>query len=136
MKGKEKILEGLTFDDVLLVPKKSEVVPSNVVLKTKLTKNLELNIPILSAAMDAVTESRMAIAIAREGGIGFIHKNMSIERQAEEVDIVKRNESGMITNPITLSPDQTTSDAEMILKTYKISGLPVVDSNKTIRYYY
>src|SRR5690554_4784141 len=132
MKGKEKILEGLTFDDVLLVPKKSEVVPSNVALKTKLTKNLELNIPILSAAMDAVTESRMAIAIAREGGIGFIHKNMSIERQAEEVDIVKRNESGMITNPITLSPDQTTSDAEMILKTYKISGLPVVDSNKKL----
>ena len=102
MKGKEKILEGLTFDDVLLVPKKSEVVPSNVVLKTKLTKNLELNIPILSAAMDTVTEYRMAIAIVREGGIGFIHKNMSIERQAEEVDIVKRNESGMITNPITL----------------------------------
>ena len=132
MKGKEKILEGLTFDDVLLVPKKSEVVPSNVVLKTKLTKNLELNIPILSAAMDTVTESRMAIAIAREGGIGFIHKNMSIERQAEEVDIVKRNESGMITNPITLSPNQTTSDAEMILKTYKISGLPVVDSNKKL----
>ena len=96
------VMEGLTFDDVLLIPQASEVIPSEVVLKTKLTKKLELNVPILSAAMDTVTESQLAIAIAREGGIGFIHKNMTIERQADEDAKVKRSESGMITNPITL----------------------------------
>lgn len=123
---------GLTFDDVLLVPQKSDVLPSNVSLKTRLTPNIELNIPIVSAAMDTVTESKMAIAIAREGGIGFIHKNMSITAQAEEVDLVKRNESGMISNPITLFPHQTTKEAESILRRFRISGLPVVDENKKL----
>ncbi len=118
---------GLTFDDVLLVPQYSEVVPAQVSLKTKLTKSLELNVPILSSAMDTVTESRMAIALAREGGIGFIHKNMSIEAQAAEVDLVKRNESGMIANPITLSPAATLEEAFELMQEYKISGLPVVD---------
>ena len=132
MKKINSIIEGLIFDDVLLLPQKSKVTPSDIDLTTNLTKNIKLNIPVLSAAMDTVTESKMAIAVAREGGIGFIHKNMSIERQAEQVDIVKRNESGIITNPITLSPDQTTRDAELILKTYKISGLPVVDENKKL----
>ncbi len=117
----------LSFDDVILVPQYSEVVPAQVSLKTKLTKSLELNVPILSSAMDTVTESRMAIALAREGGIGFIHKNMSIEAQAAEVDLVKRNESGMIANPITLSPAATLEEAFELMQEYKISGLPVVD---------
>ena len=117
----------LSFDDVFLVPQYSEVVPAQVSLKTKLTKSLELNVPILSSAMDTVTESRMAIALAREGGIGFIHKNMSIEAQAAEVDLVKRNESGMIANPITLSPAATLEEAFELMQEYKISGLPVVD---------
>ncbi len=130
MSLKEKIVnEGLTFDDVLLVPAKSNVLPNEVSLKTKLTKNIELNIPIISAAMDTVTESKMAIALAREGGIGFIHKNMSIEEQAYEVDLVKRNESGMISNPITAKLNYTVKDVEEILSSYKISGLPVVDDN-------
>lgn len=123
----DAIRTGLTFDDVLLVPQYSEVVPAQVSLKTKLTKSLELNIPILSSAMDTVTESRMAIALAREGGIGFIHKNMSIEAQAAEVALVKRNESGMIANPITLSPAATLEEAFELMQEYKISGLPVVD---------
>ncbi len=124
----ENIREGLTFDDVLLVPQRSEVLPGMVCLKTHLTKNIELNIPIVSAAMDTVTESRLAIALAREGGIGFIHKNMSIEAQANEVDLVKRNESGMISNPITLNPNQTVKEAYEIITRFKIGGLPVVDS--------
>ncbi len=128
----DNIRTGLTFDDVLLVPQKSEILPSDVSLKTKLTKNIELNIPIVSAAMDTVTESKMAIALAREGGLGFIHKNMSIEEQASEVDLVKRNESGMISNPITLNPNQTTLEADKILGQYKISGLPVVDENNKL----
>ena len=123
----DAIRPGVTFDDVLLVPQYSEVVPAQVSLKTKLTKSLELNVPILSSAMDTVTESRMAIALAREGGIGFIHKNMSIEAQAAEVDLVKRNESGMIANPITLSPAATLEEAFELMQEYKISGLPVVD---------
>ncbi len=123
----DAIRKGLTFEDVLLVPHYSEVVPAQVSLKTKLTKSLELNVPILSSAMDTVTESRMAIALAREGGIGFIHKNMSIEAQAAEVDLVKRNESGMIANPITLSPAATLEEAFELMQEYKISGLPVVD---------
>jgi IMP dehydrogenase len=129
----DKIRVGLTFDDVLLVPASSEVIPSDVSLKTMLTKNISLNIPIVSAAMDTVTEYEMAIAIAREGGLGFIHKNMSIENQADQVDLVKRSESGMIINPITLSVNSTTKEAEIILKRYRISGLPVVDeSNKLL----
>ncbi len=118
---------GLTFDDVLLVPQKSNVLPSEVSLKTHLTKNIELNIPIVSAAMDTVTESELAIALAREGGLGFIHKNMSIEEQAREVDLVKRNEAGMIINPVTMTKDKTTNDAFEIMSMYHVSGLPIVD---------
>ena len=118
---------GLTFDDVLLVPQKSNVLPSEVSLKTHLTKNIELNIPIVSAAMDTVTESELAIALAREGGLGFIHKNMSIACQAREVDLVKRNEAGMITNPVTMTEDKTTRDAFEIMSMYHVSGLPIVD---------
>jgi len=118
-----------TFDDVLLVPAKSNVLPREVDISTKLTRNIKLNIPLVSAAMDTVTESEMAIAIAREGGIGIIHKNMSIERQASEVDKVKRSESGMILNPITLTPDRKVRDALEIMSTYRISGIPIVDSN-------
>lgn len=124
--------EGLTFDDVLLVPHKSDVVPNEVCLKSKLTKKIDLNVPILSAAMDTVTTSTMAIAMAREGGIGFIHKNMSIEEQANQVDIVKRNESGMISNPITLNVEAKAYEAEEILAKYKISGLPIVDENNKL----
>ncbi|MGL4948959.1 MAG: IMP dehydrogenase, partial [Anaeroplasmataceae bacterium] len=128
----DSIRTGLTFDDVLLVPQKSEIVPHEVQLKTKLTKNIELHIPIISAAMDTVTESKMAIALAREGGLGFIHKNMSIEDQANEVDLVKRNESGMITNPITLKPTNTIIDAAHILNKFRISGVPVVKEDNVL----
>ena len=127
MKGKI-IKEGYTFDDVLLIPAKSDVLPNAVSLKTKLTKKITLNTPILSAAMDTVTEAELAIAIARQGGIGFIHKNMSIEEQASEVEKVKRSESGMITNPITLNKESKVKVAEELMKRYKISGLPVVES--------
>ena len=124
--------EGLTFDDVLLVPQASSVLPHEVSLKTKLTKNIELNVPILSAAMDTVTESELAIAIAREGGIGFVHKNMTIERQAEEVEKVKRYESGMIANPVTLTKNATLREANELLKHYKISGLPVIEKDGSL----
>ncbi len=123
----DNVRVGLTFDDVLLVPQKSEVLPGQVDLKTKLTDSIVLNIPIVSAAMDTVTESRLAIALAREGGIGFIHKNMSIEDQANEVEIVKRSESGMISNPITLLPTNTVLDAKELIKKYQIGGFPVVN---------
>lgn len=123
------IKEAITFDDVLLVPGRSEVLPHEVSLKTRLTKNITLNVPILSAAMDTVTEGDLAIALARQGGIGFIHKNMSIADQAAEVDRVKRNESGMIKNPVTLKKDSKLGDAEDIMRRYKISGLPVVEEN-------
>ena len=119
----------LTFEDVLLVPAKSEVLPKEVCLKTKLTKNIELNVPFVSAAMDTVTEFEAAIAMARLGGIGIIHKNMDIETQAMQVKKVKRSESGMITDPITIKKEQTLQDAEDIMATYKISGIPVVDDN-------
>lgn len=125
-----KILkEAITFDDVLLVPARSEVLPHQVSLKTKLTKKITLNVPILSAAMDTVTESDLAIALARQGGIGFIHKNMSIAEQAAEVDRVKRSESGMITKPITLAKDSTVMQAEEYMRRYKISGLPVIEES-------
>lgn len=124
--------EGLTFDDVLLVPQYSEVLPKDVILKTSLTKNISLNIPIISAAMDTVTESSMAIEIAKEGGVGIIHKNMSINEQAEEVKKVKRYESGMIQDPLTLTPDQTIGDAKKYMKDYNLSGLPVVDEKKRL----
>lgn len=135
--------KGLTFDDVLLLPGESHVVPSEVDLKTCLVKGIEINIPILSAAMDTVTEAKMAISIAREGGIGFIHKNMSIENQAKQVDYVKRSESGMIKDPITLYKENTLAEAEKIMSTYKISGIPIVDhegklegivTNRDLRY--
>ena len=118
---------GLTFDDVLLVPQKSNVLPSEVSLKTHLTKNIELNIPIVSAAMDTVTESELAIALAREGGLGFIHKNMSIEEQAEEVDKVKRSENGVITDPFYLSPEHTLKDADELMAKFRISGVPITE---------
>ena len=123
------IREGLTFDDVLLVPQKSDVVPAHVSLKSKLTKNITLNIPVVSAAMDTVTEARLAIALARQGGIGFIHKNMGIEEQAHQVDIVKRSMAGMIIDPITVKVHTTLREVENILSQYKISGLPVVDED-------
>ncbi|MCF7926848.1 MAG: IMP dehydrogenase [Candidatus Izimaplasma sp.] len=124
--------EGLTFDDVLLIPQESEVIPKDVLLDSYLTKNIKLNIPIVSAAMDTVTEAKLAIAIARQGGIGFIHKNMPIEQQAKQVDYVKRSQSGMILNPITLTPNNTLLEAEKLLSTYKISGLPVIEKDNTL----
>lgn len=126
------INEGITFDDVLLVPAYSDVLPNEVNLKTKLTKNIELNIPLLSAAMDTVTESALAIEMARAGGIGVIHKNLTIENQALEVQKVKRNESGFITDPMTITVKTTVAAANKIMATYKISGLPIVDANKKL----
>ncbi len=127
MKQNEIVIkEGLTFDDVLLIPGKSSILPREVDLRTFLTPDIELNIPIISAAMDTVTESALAIALAREGGMGILHKNMSIEDQSTEVDRVKRSESGMIQNPVTLSPDKTIGDALDIMKKYRISGIPIV----------
>jgi len=123
------ISEGITFDDVLLIPRYSEVLPRETSLKTRITKNISLNIPVISAAMDTVTESEMAIALAREGGIGIIHKNMSIHAQADEVDKVKRSESGMIRNPITLKADNTALDALTLMAKYKIAGFPVIDGS-------
>ncbi|NQU68189.1 MAG: IMP dehydrogenase [Candidatus Marinimicrobia bacterium] len=123
---------GLTFDDVLLVPAYSQVLPSQVDIKTRLTRQLSLNIPIVSAAMDTVTENRMAIAMAREGGIGIIHKNMSIDHQAAEVDKVKRSESGMILDPITMQSTKTIRDALEVMRSFHISGVPVVDGGKLV----
>ena len=124
--------DGLTFDDVLLVPQKSEVLPKDVKTETYLTKSIKLNIPLMSAGMDTVTESKMAISMARQGGIGIIHKNMSIEEQALEVDKVKRSESGVIVDPFYLSKDHTIQDADDIMARYKISGVPIVDANKKL----
>ena len=121
--------EGLTFDDVLLVPSKSEVLPRDVNTSVTLTKNLKLNIPIMSAGMDTVTESEMAISMARQGGIGVIHKNMSIEQQAEQVDKVKRSESGVITDPFYLTPEHQVYDAEHLMGKYRISGVPIVNNS-------
>jgi IMP dehydrogenase len=125
--------EGLTFDDVLLVPRRSDVLPREADVSTRLGPNLQLNIPLLSAGMDTVTESALAISMAREGGIGIIHKNMSVAQQAEEVDRVKRSESGVITNPFSLTPDHHVYDAEELMGKFRISGVPVVDdSNKLV----
>jgi IMP dehydrogenase len=125
--------EGLTFDDVLLLPRRSDVLPREADVSTKLGPNLQLNIPFLSAGMDTVTESALAIAIAREGGIGIIHKNMSVAQQAEEVDRVKRSESGVITNPFSLTPDHHVYDAEELMGKFRISGVPIVDeTNKLV----
>jgi len=129
-----KILPGeaVTYDDVLLVPAKSSVLPREVDVRTRLTCNIEMNIPLVSAAMDTVTEAAMAVAVAREGGIGILHRNMSIEKQVEEVDKVKRSESGMILDPITLSPDKKVRDALELMSKYSISGIPIVKEEKLV----
>ena len=124
--------DGITFDDVLLVPQYSEVTPNMVDLGTHLTKKIKLNVPMMSAGMDTVTESGMAIAMARQGGIGIVHKNMTIEQQANEVDIVKRSENGVITDPFSLSPDHTLADADELMGKYKISGVPIVVGKKLV----
>ena len=126
------VKKGLTFDDVLLIPAESNVLPADIDLHTRLTKKITLNIPLMSSAMDTVTESRMAIAIAREGGIGIIHKNMSSEAQAEQVDMVKRSENGVITNPFWLAPGHTLAEANELCAKYKISGVPICDNGKLI----
>lgn len=124
--------EGITFDDVLLVPSYSQVVPNEVNITTNLTKKIRLNIPMMSAGMDTVTESRMAIAMARQGGIGIIHKNMTIDQQAEEVDKVKRSENGVITDPFSLSPEHTLGDAEALMQKFRISGVPITEGKKLV----
>jgi len=131
---KERFLnfEGLTFDDILLVPEKSAILPKEVDVSTKFSRNIDINIPLVSAAMDTVTESRLAIAIAREGGIGIIHKNMSIGEQAEEVDKVKRSESGVIVDPISLSPEKSVREAIELMAKYHISGIPIVNKEKRL----
>lgn len=126
------LMDGLTFDDVLLVPAFSDVLPRNVDLSTNFSRNIKLNIPFVSAAMDTVTEAHMAIAIAREGGIGVIHKNMSIENQAQQVKYVKRAENGMISDPVSISPEKTVGDALSMMREYKIGGVPVVDTNNKL----
>ncbi|MCS5625150.1 MAG: IMP dehydrogenase [Candidatus Marinimicrobia bacterium] len=132
MKNRPPFVHSLTFDDVLLVPQKSNVLPREVNLQTRLTKGITMNIPLLSAAMDTVTESDMAVALAREGGIGIIHKNLSIENQVKMVDRVKRSESGMIVDPITLTADKTIQDAKTVMANYHISGLPVLEDGKLV----
>src|SRR6059036_1329738 len=130
----EKKISGdaYTFDDVLIVPLKSDVLPTEVRTTTKLTNRIELNIPIVSAAMDTVTESRLAIALAQQGGMGIIHRNLTIEEQAGEVDKVKRSESGMIVDPVTMSPEDKVSDALEIMRKYKISGVPITKNGKLV----
>src|SRR5512140_1296130 len=127
MESRLRLRDALTFDDVLLVPRHSTVHPRQVDVATRLTRTIGLNIPFVSAAMDTVTESEMAIAMARAGGIGVLHKNMPIDRQAAEVDRVKRSESGMIMNPITLGPDRPLREAAGLMRRFKISGVPIVD---------
>ena len=124
--------EGITFDDVLLVPAYSKVIPNQVDVSTYLTKKIKLNIPMMSAGMDTVTEYNMAIAMARQGGIGIIHKNMSIEAQAEEVDKVKRSENGVITDPFFLSPEHTLKDANDLMAKFRISGVPITEGKKLV----
>ncbi|MDD3899130.1 MAG: IMP dehydrogenase, partial [Syntrophomonadaceae bacterium] len=124
--------EGLTFDDVLLVPGRSEIMPKDVNVSTRLTRNITLEVPLMSAGMDTVTETRMAIAVAREGGIGIIHKNMSIEEQARMVDRVKRSEHGVITDPFFLAPDNKIQDALDIMEHYRISGVPITEDRKLV----
>ena len=126
------VQDGITFDDVLLIPAYSKVIPNQVDLTTHLTKSIKLNIPMMSAGMDTVTEHSMAIAMARQGGIGIIHKNMSIEAQAEEVDKVKRSENGVITDPFSLSPEHTLADAEALMSKFKISGVPITEGKKLV----
>src|SRR5574341_799668 len=127
-----RIEEALTFDDVSLCPQRSEVLPKDVDVSTRLTRNIRLNVPIFSAAMDTVTESRLAIALAREGGIGVIHKNLSLETQADEVDKVKRSEAGMIVAPITLSPNRPVSHSLEVMRRYSISGIPITEKGRLV----
>src|ERR1700689_3100351 len=128
----ETIPEGLTFDDVLLVPSRSSVVPAETDTRTWFTRKIGLNIPVASSAMDTVTESHLAIALAQQGGIGIIHRNMSIEKQAEEVDRVKRSESGMIVDPITIGPEENIAAARALMSRYRISGVPVTKEGKLV----
>src|SRR6202162_1156938 len=128
----DTIPEGLTFDDVLLLPARSDVVPTETDTRTWLTRKIGLNIPVVSSAMDTVTESHLAIALAQQGGIGIIHRNMTVERQAEEVDKVKRSESGMIVDPVTIGPEKKISDALEVMKHYRISGVPVTKGGKLV----
>ena len=126
------IPDGLTFDDVLLLPGKSSVLPAQADTRTCVARKIPLNIPIVAAAMDTVTDSRLAIAISRQGGLGFIHRNMSIERQAEEVDKVKRSESGMIVDPVTIAPEMSVRQALDIMTKYRVSGLPVTRGTRLV----
>src|SRR5678815_4121283 len=128
----DRVPEALTFDDVLLVPQKSEVLPSEVDVRTRLTRNIALNVPIVSWAMDTVTEAPLAIAMAQEGGLGIVHKNMPVEAQASEVDKVKRSESGMIVDPVTVAPDALVADALEVMARYRISGVPVTVGSKLV----
>src|SRR5579863_7040105 len=128
----EALTEGLTFDDVLLEPARSDVLPAEVDTRTQLSRHVALNIPIVSAAMDTVTESHLAIALAQQGGMGIIHRNMTVERQAEEVDRVKRSESGMIVDPITIEPELKISDALALMRRYRISGVPVTKNGRLV----
>src|SRR5579872_7299221 len=128
----ESIQEGLTFDDVLLQPARSAILPAHADTRTCLTRSIALNIPIVSSAMDTVTESHLAIALAQQGGIGIVHRNMPVDRQAEEVDRVKRSESGMIVDPITITPDRSISDALDLMKRYRISGVPVTTNGRLV----
>ena len=132
MLDQEMLPRGLTFDDVLLIPAKSSVLPRDIDVSTILTERIKLNVPLLSAAMDTVTESRTAIAMAQEGGIGIIHRNMSIATEAAEVEKVKKFESGMITDPITVEPDQKIAEAQEIMRKFRISGLPVTQNGKLL----
>src|SRR5438093_8068861 len=129
---KRVVGDALTFDDVLIVPLKSDVVPTEVRTNTRLTNRIELNIPIVSAAMDTVTESRLAIALAQQGGIGIIHRNLPIDKQAAEVDKVKRSESGMIVDPITMSPSDKIEDAVKLMAHYKISVVPITENGRRV----
>src|SRR5690348_6826911 len=126
----KSFIEGLTFDDVLLVPAYSEILPRDVNIQTRLTKDITLNVPMLSAAMDTVTEATLATALAREGGLGILHKNMSISQQAEQVRKVKRSESGLIIDPVTLLENATIGDAMRLMRENKIGGIPIIDKNK------
>src|SRR5690348_14962142 len=128
MSSSQTIREALTFDDVLLVPGASEILPAHADSRTRLTKSVELGIPLISAAMDTVTEAGLAIAMAQAGGMGVIHKNLGIEEQAEQVRRVKRFESGMVVNPVTIAPDATLADAYMLMERHRISGVPVVEN--------
>ena len=129
---KARVLEGLTFDDVLLAPAKSSVLPAQVDTRTFITRHIALNIPIVSAAMDTVTESRLAIALAQQGGIGIVHRSLPIDRQANEIDKVKRSEAGMIVDPVTVRPESKIAEALDIMKKYKISGVPVTRDGKLV----